>query len=237
MRIDIISEGRDLLGECPLWDDRTGHLYWIDSRRHLVQRLHPATGDYQHWTLPGEVGSIALCESGRLLVALVSEMVWLDPVSGAVTPWMSIEHPAERMRLNDGRTDRAGRFCVGSLVLGRQEFARCLPDPNSLAYGILRGHPGIVARTRRLGVGAVPAAVALGFGLQFGGTAQEGQTLMKAATYASVPGISADCGSPDPRHLPISSAISGPAASPPARSIARDSSSWWPRRRAGPAAR
>ena len=121
MRIDIVSEGRDLLGECPLWDDRTGHLYWIDSRRHLVQRLHPATGDYQHWTLPGEVGSIALCESGRLLVALVSEMVWLDPVSGAVTPWMSIEHPAERMRLNDGRTDRAGRFCVGSLVLGRHE--------------------------------------------------------------------------------------------------------------------
>ncbi|MCH7345707.1 Crp/Fnr family transcriptional regulator [Pelomonas sp. CA6] len=31
------------------------------------------------------------------------------------------------------------------LVLGRAEFARCLPEPNSLAYGILRG---LVARLR-----------------------------------------------------------------------------------------
>lgn len=52
------------------------------------------------------------------------------------------------MSLIDGEPASATVRCeqpTDMLVLGRQEFARCLPDPNSLAYGILRG---LVARLR-----------------------------------------------------------------------------------------
>lgn len=121
MEFEIISQGRDELGESPLWDTQAQCLYWIDSRRHLVQRLHTASGAYQSWTMPHEIGSIALCESGRLLVALQTDLHLLDLATGALSPLAAVVHPAERMRLNDGRTDRAGRFCVGSLVLGRHE--------------------------------------------------------------------------------------------------------------------
>lgn len=121
MKIEILSAQRDDLGECPLWDPRTQTLYWIDSRNCLVHSLQLDSGNTQHWTLPHEIGSIALCESGRLLVALQSGLHFLDTTSGALSPLLEITHPAERMRLNDGRTDRAGRFCVGSLVLGRHE--------------------------------------------------------------------------------------------------------------------
>ena len=65
MKIEIISAQRDDLGESPVWDGRTQTLYWIDSRRHRVHSLQPATGVARDWTMPHEIGSIALCEIGR----------------------------------------------------------------------------------------------------------------------------------------------------------------------------
>jgi CRP/FNR family transcriptional regulator, cyclic AMP receptor protein len=52
------------------------------------------------------------------------------------------------MSLIDGEPASATVRCEAPtdvLVLGRNEFARCLPDPSSMAYGILRG---LVARLR-----------------------------------------------------------------------------------------
>jgi sugar lactone lactonase YvrE len=121
VKFEIVSERRDQLGECPLWDVHAQCLYWIDTRRQLVQRLDPASGRYRSWTMPYEVGSIALCQSGRVLVALESDLRYLDLASGELAPLTAVTHAAERMRLNDGRTDRTGRFCVGSMVLGRHE--------------------------------------------------------------------------------------------------------------------
>ncbi|AVT08209.1 SMP-30/gluconolactonase/LRE family protein [Paracidovorax avenae] len=120
LRIDILSPQRDLLGECPLWDARTQSLYWIDARAGVVRRHVPATGAEAQWQLPGHAGSIALCESGRLLVALEDDFRTLDPATGALSPPCArVVHGAGRMRLNDGRADRAGRFVVGSMTLGR----------------------------------------------------------------------------------------------------------------------
>lgn len=122
LRIDILAHRRDLLGECPLWDVRSQSLYWIDGRAQLVRRLTPATGASAEWRAPQPIGSIALCESGRLLLALEHDFWLLDPDSGALAPsGAEVTHAAERMRLNDGRTDRAGRFVVGSMTLGRAE--------------------------------------------------------------------------------------------------------------------
>lgn len=121
LTIDFVLNQRDDLGESPLWDRRDQCLYWIDSRRRLIQRMHPNTGAYQSWSTPQEIGSIALCESGRILVALQNNLQFLDTSTGLFSHFIDIQHPAERMRLNDGRTDKAGRLCLGSLVLGRHE--------------------------------------------------------------------------------------------------------------------
>jgi sugar lactone lactonase YvrE len=122
LRIEILEPRRDLLGECPLWDVRSQSLYWIDGRAQQVHRHTPATGASVQWHAPQHIGSIALCESGRLLLALEDDFWLLDPGSGSLTPMgAGVTHAAERMRLNDGRTDRAGRFVVGSMTLGRAE--------------------------------------------------------------------------------------------------------------------
>jgi sugar lactone lactonase YvrE len=122
MQIDILTPQRDLLGECPLWDVRSQSLYWIDGRSALVHRYTPASGAKAQWQAPAHIGSIALCESGRLLLALEHDFHLLDVDSGALVPLgAGVTHGAERMRLNDGRCDRGGRFVVGSMTLGRAE--------------------------------------------------------------------------------------------------------------------
>jgi len=119
LQIDFLGEQRDRLGECPLWDERRQALYWIDSKRCLIHCLLPASGERRQWQMHSEIGSLALCESGRLLVALAHEIGFLDVDAGDghFSPLAAVTHPEERMRLNDGRVDRAGRFLVGSLKL------------------------------------------------------------------------------------------------------------------------
>lgn len=120
-RIEIVTDRRDQLGECPLWDTRSQSVLWIDAHQHLVRRHTPLSGEYREWKLPSAIGSFALCESGRLMVALESEFNYLDLETESLEKIASVTHVAERIRLNDGRTDRAGRYLVGSLVIGRNE--------------------------------------------------------------------------------------------------------------------
>jgi L-arabinonolactonase len=120
VRIETIGAGRDLLGECPLWDVREQALYWVDSHRGLVRR-RDAAGVERHWALPQAVGAIALGDGTAVLAALEDGFHRLDLATGECRLLAGVAHPAPRMRLNDGRTDRAGRFVCGSMVLGRHE--------------------------------------------------------------------------------------------------------------------
>ncbi|MEY4710658.1 MAG: hypothetical protein RIS88_108 [Pseudomonadota bacterium] len=140
----------DILGESPLWDDRARCLYWIDIRQPAVRRLDPATGALDTWPMPGLVGSIALVDDGRLLVALPRSIDLFDPRSGAFETFAAVPPLPQYHRFNDGRCDRQGRFWVGTMnnitrapegvlwVLdgsGRLEAVRdgiCIP--NSLAF-------------------------------------------------------------------------------------------------------
>ena len=127
LNIEIIGDTRDRLGECPLWDVRDQALYWVDSKAPLVRRLHPASGERREWIVPSDVGSIALAEAGRLLLALEDGFHVLDLASGAVEPVAKVWHGGPSMRMNDGRTDRQGRFVAGSMVMGRH-------DPDGALY-------------------------------------------------------------------------------------------------------
>ena len=117
----IASPTRDLLGECPLWDTRDQCLYWVDSKAPLVRRLHLASGARTEWRVSGDVGSIALTESGRILMALEDGFHLLDTTTGASRLVAKVAHSGPRIRMNDGRTDRHGRFVAGSLVMGRHD--------------------------------------------------------------------------------------------------------------------
>lgn len=108
---DVVST----LGECPMWSVAEGCLYWIDIEGRDVHRLDSSSGAVETVHLPGRPGSLAATETpGILLVAMEHELVWLDWKAGTTEPWIPVEDPRPRVRLNDGRTDPAGRFWVGS---------------------------------------------------------------------------------------------------------------------------
>jgi sugar lactone lactonase YvrE len=105
----------DILGECPLWDDAIECLYWVDIRRPAIRRLHHASGELQTWAMPDLVGSIALVEDGRLLVALPQQIALFDPETGQLEAFVPSLGMPEGHRFNDGRCDSRGRFWVGSM--------------------------------------------------------------------------------------------------------------------------
>jgi L-arabinonolactonase len=119
LRHEIIADTRDRLGECPLWDTREQSLYWIDSKARLVRRLRQ--GQYRQWSTPSDLGSIALTERGRIVLALEDGFHLLDLATGATRCLAEVRHKGPSMRMNDGRTDRQGRFVAGSMVQGRHD--------------------------------------------------------------------------------------------------------------------
>jgi L-arabinonolactonase len=104
------------LGECPVWSVAEQALYRVDIDGCRVHRFDPASGVDDTRVVDGRPGAIALTSTrGRLLVAIECEVALLDFAGGRVDPWLQLEPADAGNRLNDGRTDPAGRFWVGSM--------------------------------------------------------------------------------------------------------------------------
>lgn len=140
----------DILGESPVWDGEGRCLYWVDIRQPAIRRFVPTTGMLDTWSMPGLVGSIALADEGRLVVALPRSIDLFDTRTGALEPFAQVPPLPQDHRFNDGRCDRQGRFWVGTMnnitrapegVLWRLDGAGRLESmregvciPNSLAF-------------------------------------------------------------------------------------------------------
>ena len=110
MNAERVVDSQDRLGECPIWDERMGALWWIDIHGRMLKRWD---GELKAFPMPEQPGSIALQREGGLLVALAGGIYRL----GTDEPQLLVR-PAEHdaaLRFNDGRCDRAGRFWVGTL--------------------------------------------------------------------------------------------------------------------------
>jgi L-arabinonolactonase len=109
----LVVDARDRLGECVLWCERTGSLYWTDIEGSTLACLH-WDGNVRKWTLPERVGSFALCEAeGQLLLGLASGIALFDTGSETLSPIVPVEADQPTTRINDGRCDRQGRFVFG----------------------------------------------------------------------------------------------------------------------------
>ena len=67
--IDIrtLVDGNNTLGEGPLWDVAEQRLYWIDSMKGLIFRATADGRELETWTLPSNIGSMALRTQGGAL--------------------------------------------------------------------------------------------------------------------------------------------------------------------------
>lgn len=146
LKAERVLDSGDELGECPIWDERIGALWWVDIHGRAIKRYDGT--NVRILPMPEPPGSIALRREGGMVVALESGVFLL----GTEAPQLLVRPPEHEagLRFNDGRCDRAGRFWVGTLaepdfpprgVLYRVEhdgthrvFRTGIQVPNSIAW-------------------------------------------------------------------------------------------------------
>jgi sugar lactone lactonase YvrE len=145
MSVERVVDSADRLGECPLWDERSHALWWVDILAPAIKRFD---GKLEVFPLPEPVGSIAFRAKGGLLAAMQTGICLWD--GGGLQLLACPDEHDKSHRFNDGRCDRAGRFWVGTMddathaptggLYRVSPDARCEPKrsriaiPNSLCW-------------------------------------------------------------------------------------------------------
>lgn len=132
------------VGESPVWDERIGRLWWVDIKRPALHRSNPANGATETWALPEPVGSLGLCRSGALLLALRTGVHRFEPATGTLDHIIDPEPGQPGNRLNDGKTSPEGRFVFGSMDDG--------PEPKQPGGGLYSLSPDGACTTLATGL-------------------------------------------------------------------------------------
>jgi sugar lactone lactonase YvrE len=122
-KIEVAHDAPMSVGECPLWHAGEASIYWVDINGFTVHRLHPASGEHRAWPMPAEPSALAIHAGGGLVVAMRSGFAHLDTGSGELTDVAAAPYDTKTTRFNDGRTDPAGRFWVGTIYEPRDQQA------------------------------------------------------------------------------------------------------------------
>ncbi len=118
--VELIVEGRNAVGESPVWRPAEQALYWTDIPARKLLRWTAATGVVDTWATPQMVGCMAPTGASGQWIAAMEDGVYaltlhddgrVDSVCLA-----TVGHAQAGMRFNDGRCDRQGRFWAGTMV-------------------------------------------------------------------------------------------------------------------------
>ncbi|MDE2597984.1 MAG: SMP-30/gluconolactonase/LRE family protein [Sphingomonadales bacterium] len=134
MRLTRIASVRCTIGEAPVWDDVGQALFLLDIPAQRLIRYDPVTGEVRDWETPGAATALALSEAGEALLAIDSTIHLLNLAIGQTRALAQAPGQATNATLNDGRTDRQGRFVFGSCCT---DFDA--PSPVGGIYGLDRG--------------------------------------------------------------------------------------------------
>jgi sugar lactone lactonase YvrE len=119
MKVTRIGTTTDRLGEGPIWDAETQCLYWLDSLAGTLHRLDPESGAHQAVTVPAPVGSMSLRNGGGAVLSLQDGFYSFNFKTSAIELLAPLGINNPNVRLNDGKTDRQGRFLAGTMHLHR----------------------------------------------------------------------------------------------------------------------
>jgi sugar lactone lactonase YvrE len=114
--VSIISV-RCELGECPVWDERGGCLWWTDIQSRVLYRWNQIADRVDSFRAPERIGSFGLTEEPDGLICAFESGFWrFEPESGTCDRLGLTGRGREGCRMNDGRVDRSGYFWAGSMV-------------------------------------------------------------------------------------------------------------------------
>lgn len=137
----IIGKTRCRLGESPLWEPDSETLLWVDSVAPSIWRYDPATGVQSELPAPNKVGSIVRGRVGELVAGLADGVYRVELATGRFTPVIRPSELTANERLNDGKTDRHGRFITGSISHGDKHVGKLFQFSEQGAYKIVPTDP------------------------------------------------------------------------------------------------
>lgn len=123
---ELVLDARAELAEGPCWLAERGLLAWVDIMAGLVHLLDPVSGADRALEVGQPVGAAVPTDDGRLALAVRDGFALLDLHRGEVELIVEIERDLTGNRMNDGKSDPAGRFWAGTMALDMRAGAGAL---------------------------------------------------------------------------------------------------------------
>jgi sugar lactone lactonase YvrE len=115
--LDIKAE----LGEGALWSVEEQALFWVDIHGKTINRFDPVSRVNRVFAAPGIPGSLAFRANRGVIIATDQGLFDLDLETGETKLLLAAPFDNAEYRFNDGKTDRQGRFWVGTVLIHRFE--------------------------------------------------------------------------------------------------------------------
>jgi len=118
-QVQLVLDCHTDLGESPVWDERTGRLYFVDINEKRIHVYTPETKDHFTIEAPSTVGCVVPTNDPNLLLAALGSNVVEVNVekrkAGRIVAFVSTDDNAEGTRFNDGKATPQGVFIVGRM--------------------------------------------------------------------------------------------------------------------------
>jgi D-xylonolactonase len=124
-------DAKAILGESTLWDARDGCVYFVDIDAPSVNWLNLVSGDRGSWTPPKWISAIALRDKGGFVASCEDGFAHVDPKRKTYAPFAQPISDPGVARLNDGVTDRKGRYWSGSCDISQWNDSTTAEDKES----------------------------------------------------------------------------------------------------------
>lgn len=118
MRAEVAVDCRNIHGEGALWNPADGRLWWTDIHGQALWWHDPASGGSGQHALPARLCAFAPRAAGGWIMAFADGVELWRPDLTRERRLADFEPGNPHTRLNDGRTDRQGRFVVGGMNEG-----------------------------------------------------------------------------------------------------------------------
>ena len=126
VEVEVVVDGRDQVGEGPVWLGPERRLVWVDITGRLVHSLDPATGHKETVDVGQYVGAVVPRSSGGFVAAVETGFGVIDMRTGRLEMIAEVEADNPNNRMNDGKCDSAGRFWAGTMALDETPGAGAL---------------------------------------------------------------------------------------------------------------